>query len=91
MQTLYKLNSDELNTDFLDSIKSLFPHKTIEVAIHDVDDENPPKADVRRAKFSPFPGGLKLTRNEMHDRRPDYITMAVDEIIMPPRGERYER
>jgi len=39
MQTVYKLNADDLNTEFLESIKSLFPHKIIEVAIHDVEDE----------------------------------------------------
>jgi len=57
MQTVYKLNADELNNEFLESIKALFPHKTIEVAIHEVDDENqsPPTAGLQRAKFSPFP------------------------------------
>lgn len=41
MQTYFKLNADELNNDFLESIKTLFPHKTIEVAIHEVDDKAP--------------------------------------------------
>ena len=93
MQTFYKLNADELNNEFLESIKALFSHKTIEVAIHEVDDENQilPKAGLQRAKFSPFPVRLKLTRDELHDRRPDYLTMSVDEIVMPSRDERYER
>jgi hypothetical protein len=93
MQTVYKLNADELNNEFLESIKALFPHKTIEVAIHELDDENqsPPTAGLQRAKFSPFPARLKLTRDELHDRRPDYLTLPVDEIVMPFRDERYER
>ena len=44
MQTVYKLNADELNNEFLESIKTLFPHKTIEVVIHEIDDvdQSPP-------------------------------------------------
>lgn len=93
MQTVYKLKADELNNEFLESIKALFPHKTIKVAIHEIDDENqsPPTAGLQRVKFSPFPPRLKLTRDELHDRRPDYLTMPVDEIVMPSRDERYER
>lgn len=91
MQTLYKLNSDELNTDFLESIKVLFPHKTIEIAIHEIADEPPSIMDSRPGKFSRFPEGFKSTRDEINDRRPEYLTMPIDEIVMPSREERYER
>ena len=92
MQTVYKLNADELNTELLDSIKALFPHKTIEVVIHEVDDEyqRPAVIDLHRAKFAQFPARLKITRDEMNDRRPEYQTMTVDEIVMPSRDERYD-
>jgi antitoxin YefM len=33
MYTLYKINSDEINDDFISAIKSQFPHQTIEIAI----------------------------------------------------------
>lgn len=33
MYTVYKPNADELNEDFLQSIKSLFHNKTIEIAV----------------------------------------------------------
>lgn len=33
MYTLYKINSDELNDNFITAIKALFPHQTIEIAI----------------------------------------------------------
>ena len=33
MQTLYKLNSDELNENFINAIKAQFPHQLIEIAI----------------------------------------------------------
>jgi hypothetical protein len=43
------------------------------------------------SKFSPFPAKLTLTRDEINARRPEYLTMAVDAIDIPPRNERYER
>ena len=93
MQTVYKLNADDLNTEFLESIKSLFPHKIIEVAIHDVEDESRtlPVKNIQGRKFVPFPSGLKISRDDMNERRPNYMTMAVEEIIIPTREERYER
>lgn len=93
MQTIYKLNADELNTEFLESVKALFPHKIIEVAIHDVEDESQtlPIKNIQRRKFVPFPSGLKMTRDDMNERRPNYMTMTVEEIIIPAREERYER
>ena len=33
MYTLYRLNADELSVDFLESLKTLFRHKTIEIAV----------------------------------------------------------
>ena len=33
MYTIYHMNTDELSIEFLESIKTLFPHKTIEIAV----------------------------------------------------------
>ncbi len=33
MYSLYRLNADELNTDFIESLQRLFPHKAIEIAV----------------------------------------------------------
>ncbi|MFZ1642697.1 MAG: hypothetical protein WAV07_14940 [Candidatus Contendobacter sp.] len=33
MYTLYRLNADELSVEFLESLKTLFRHKTIEIAV----------------------------------------------------------
>lgn len=33
MYTLYRLNADELDTEFLASLKQLFAHKAIEIAV----------------------------------------------------------
>lgn len=36
MYTLYKINSDELNENFIAAIKAQFPHQTIEIAISEI-------------------------------------------------------
>ncbi|MBF0154126.1 MAG: hypothetical protein HQL64_10345 [Magnetococcales bacterium] len=33
MYTIYRLNADELTVDFLESLKTLFRHKSIEISI----------------------------------------------------------
>jgi hypothetical protein len=40
MQVVYKLDSSELNIDFLDSVKTLFKNKTVEIIVADEDDED---------------------------------------------------
>ncbi len=36
MYTLYKINSDELNENFIAAVKAQFPHQTIEIAISEI-------------------------------------------------------
>lgn len=38
MFTIYRLNTDELNVSFLESLKAAFPHKEIEIAVADADE-----------------------------------------------------
>jgi hypothetical protein len=42
-------------------------------------------------KFAQFPAKLKLSRDEINDRKPEYQTMTVPDIELPTRDERYER
>ena len=42
-------------------------------------------------KISPEPSPFNLSRYELNNRSPDYLTIAVDEIDIPARDERYER
>jgi len=37
METTIKINTDALTPEFLDGIKKLFPHKTVEIIIQDSD------------------------------------------------------
>ena len=39
MQTTYYLNTAELDTNFLDSLKNLFPNKKIEITVVESSDE----------------------------------------------------
>jgi hypothetical protein len=36
MYTLYKMNSDDLNENFIAAIKAQFPHQTIEISISEI-------------------------------------------------------
>ena len=38
MYTIYRLNADELDSKFLDSLKSMFGHKQIEIAVSEADE-----------------------------------------------------
>jgi len=38
METTIRINTDLLNTDFIDGIKKLFPHKTVDIIIQVADD-----------------------------------------------------
>jgi len=38
MFTIYRLNADELDSTFLDSLKSAFGHKQIEIAVSETDE-----------------------------------------------------
>lgn len=38
MQTVFRLNADELDEQFLASVRATFPHKEIEIAVAEVDE-----------------------------------------------------
>jgi antitoxin YefM len=38
METIYQLNADELNEDFLEGLKSSFKHKDIEIVVYERDE-----------------------------------------------------
>jgi antitoxin YefM len=37
METIYQLNADELNEDFLEGLKASFKHKDIEIVVYERD------------------------------------------------------
>lgn len=38
METIYKLNADDLNEDFLEGLKTSFKHKDIEIVVYERDE-----------------------------------------------------
>ena len=38
METIYQLNADDLNEDFLEGLKASFKHKEIEIAVYERDE-----------------------------------------------------
>jgi len=38
MYTIYRMNADELNVDLIDSLKTLFKHRHIEIRVHETDE-----------------------------------------------------
>lgn len=80
MRTAYQPNADELNGDFIEAIKTLYRHKTIKVTIQEEDDHEGilgKRNSVEATVFSPFPNGLKLSRDDINDRKPEYQTLCV--------------
>ncbi|MBV5308987.1 hypothetical protein [Chromatium okenii] len=45
MYTIYRLNTDELNAEWLESVKALFPHKAIEIAVTDAESNEQDETD----------------------------------------------
>lgn len=38
MQTIYQINADDLNEDFLEGLKTTFKHKDIEIVVYERDE-----------------------------------------------------
>ena len=94
MHTSYKLNTDELSNGFLAAIQALYPHKVVEITINEANEAG--EANALSAFFqgeSPanIPDRSEVSRDERPDQMPDYLTLEVDDILMPTREARYER
>lgn len=46
MQIAFQLHSADLNTDFIESVKSIFKNKEIEIVVHDDEDEEKRLGDI---------------------------------------------
>jgi hypothetical protein len=59
METTIKINTDLLTPDFIEGIKKLFPHKTVEITIQPADEteyilSNPVYAQVLQERIGNF-------------------------------------
>jgi len=61
MQTTYKLKAEELNNDFLKSVKVLFHGKVIEIAVSDVETEQEQQLSTLPRKAGALAGRIKMS------------------------------
>jgi hypothetical protein len=60
MQATYRLEANELNNDFLNSVKALFHDKVIEIAVSDGESQKKPLATLPR-KAGALAGRIKIS------------------------------
>jgi hypothetical protein len=61
MQTTYKLKADELNNDFLNSVKVLFHGKVIEIAVSDTEPQLEEQLLTLPRKAGALAGRIKMS------------------------------
>ena len=74
METTIKINTDAITPEFIEGIKKLFPHKTVEITIQTVDEtdyilSNPEYTRVLEERIKAYEAKEKV------------ISLKVDEII----------
>ena len=66
MQTIYQANADDLNEDFLDSLKAAFKHKEIEIVVYERDEtEYLLRSPANRAKLPEAIADVEQNRNSV--------------------------
>lgn len=78
MYTLYRLNADDLNADFLASLKQLFAHKTIEIAVCEADSAEADETAYLLADPANRARLLEAIDNARHQR--DLVTVNLDDL-----------
>jgi hypothetical protein len=63
MYTIYRMNADELNADLIDSLKTLFKHRHIEIRVHETDDTA--EWEERRSLFARYGAGCLCNLNSI--------------------------
>lgn len=74
MGTSIKINTDLLTMDFLEGIKKMFPHKTVEIIVQPTDDTDYIQSNPEYAK------DLK-ERIEEYEKKKEAIIIKPDELL----------
>ncbi len=61
MQTTYRLEANELNNDFLNSVKALFHDKVIEIAVSDAEPQQQEQLLTLNRKAGALAGRIKMS------------------------------
>ena len=64
MQTIYQINADDLNEDFLEGLKTTFKHKDIEIVVYERDETGYLlQSPANRARLLEAVGDVEQRRN----------------------------
>jgi antitoxin YefM len=64
MQTIYQLNADDLNEDFLEGLRTTFKHKEIEIVVYERDETAYLlRSPANRARLLEAVGDVEQDRN----------------------------
>ncbi len=74
METTIRINTDLLTADFVDGIKKLFPHKTVDIIIQSADDTEYILSNPAYAKEV-------QERIEAYNEKKEAITLKADELL----------
>jgi len=83
MYTVYRVNTDELTPDFLDALKTLFKHKTIEIAVCEA--EQMEQDETAYLLSNPANRKRLLEAIENVANRRDLVTLNVAELANEDR------
>lgn len=78
MYSLYRLNTDELSNDFVDALKRLFPHKTIEISV--CESEGAASDETTYLLADPANRLRLLEAIENVANRRDLVTVKLDDL-----------
>jgi len=74
METTIRINTDLLDTDFVEGIKKLFPHKTVDIIIQSAD-------DTEYILSNPAYANELQERIETYEKKKEVIKLKSDELI----------
>ena len=74
METTIRINTDLLTSDFVDGIKKLFPHKTVDIIIQSADDTEYILSNHAYSKEL-------QERIETYEAKKEVISLKADELI----------
>ena len=74
METTIRINTDLLDTYFVEGIKKLFPHKTVDIIIQSAD-------DTEYILSNPAYANELQERIETYEKKKEVIKLKSDELI----------
>jgi hypothetical protein len=74
METTIRINTDLLTPDFIDGIKKLFPHKTVNIIIQAAD-------DTEYILSNPAYARELQERIEAYEKKKEVVKLKVDELL----------